>query len=281
MNARPRPRRVVARNTAAHEADSIHDDAYATRAGYRGGLVPGVTLVAYLTPSLIEAFGEAWPQRGRLRARFFRPVYDGAALDVRAAERDGELDCRLEHEDGAVCVEALASCPAAGGEPAPWRRAIPIASGRAAAPDGALPPLAPELLVPGEELAPLTYHLSHGEALAWAANADDGDAWYRETSPLGGRPIVHPAMFARDPILLLRHNFARKATVHAETDLAYQHAGWPDRDYTVYGYVAGVYERKGNGYAVVETLTVDEDGREIVRNRHTSLIRPRGEPATP
>jgi hypothetical protein len=45
----------------------------------------------------------------------------------------------------------------------------------------------------------------------------------------------------------------------------------------VYGYVADVYERNGQGYVEVETLTVDQDGREIVRNRHTSLIRLRGE----
>jgi acyl dehydratase len=282
------PRTVLARNTAAHEAGSIHDDAQAARAGYRGGLVPGVTLLAYLTPSLIEAFGEAWPRRGRLRARFVRPVYDGEALAVRAtvASRGGgdvALACTLERADGAACVEAQAACLL--GEPAaraalPWRRAIPIASGRAPAPDGALPPLAPELLVPGEELSPLTYHLSHSDAVAWAARAGDGDPWYHEASPLGGRAIVHPALFARDPILLLRHNFARKATVHAETELAYQHAAWPGRDYTVYGYVAEVYERKGNSYAVAETLTVDEDGREIVRNRHTSVIRLRGEDAT-
>ena len=278
-------RTVVARNTAADEAGSIHDDAYAARMGYRGGLVPGVTLLAYLTPSLIEAFGETWPQRGRLRARFVRPAYDGEALLVRAAvaRRDGAdltLECRIERSDGSACVEAKAACllgeaPSPG--PGPWRRGLPAP--RRATTEGGLPPLDPETLIVGEELSPLTYYLSLEESIAWAARAGDEHPWYRDASPFGGRPIVHPAFFARDPIALLRHNFASKATIHAATDLAYQHAGWPDRDYTVYGYIAEVYERKGNSYVIVDTLTVDQDGREIVRNRHTSVIRLRGEQA--
>lgn len=281
-------RTVVARNTAADEAGSIHDDAYATQAGYRGGLVPGVTLLANLTPILVEAFGEAWPQRGRLRARFVRPAYDGETLVLRATVRrreDGDnavdiaLDCRLEREDGTVCVEAEAAC-LLGAAPAtnarPWRRALPVAKKQRSLVGDALPPLTPETLVVGEELSPLSYRLSREEALDWVAQVGDTHPWYTEASPFGG-PIVQPALFARDPIYLLRHNFARRATIHAETDLTYRGAGWPEREYTVYGYVADVYERTGHGYVVVDSVTVDEDGREIVRNRHTSLIRLRAE----
>lgn len=274
----------MARNTAATEAGSIHDDAYAARFGYRGGLVPGVTLLAYLTPALIEAFGEAWPQHGRLHARFVRPAYDGETLAVRApvARREGDdvtLACRLENEAGAACVEAEASCLLGEPRPArhvPWRTAIPAPRPVRVATGGRLPPLDPDTFVIGEELMPLTYRITPDDSMTWAAQMDDRSSWYRESSPFGG-PIVHPAFFARDPIELLRHNFAYKATIHAETDLSYQRVAWPERDYTVYGYIADVYERKGNSYVVVHTLTVDQDGREIARNRHSSIVRLRGE----
>lgn len=292
-------RTVTARNTAAHEAGSIHDDAYAARMGYRGGLVPGVTLLAYLTPSLVDAFGAAWPQRGRLHARFLRPAYDGETLVVRASvtRREGNdavLACQIARPDEPPCVEAQTACllgEAPLPEARPWRRSIPVAA-RSSAADGELPPLTPETLVVGQELAPLTYRLSLEEAQRWAAEAGDDSPWYRESSPPStspcpegsrgvgtgfGRPIVHPAWFARDPIALLRHNFACKATLHAATDLAYQGIGWPEREYTVYGVIADVYERKGHSYTVVDCLTVDQDGREIVRQRHTSLIRLRAE----
>ncbi len=275
---------VVARNTAAADVGSIHDDAYATRMGYRGGLVPGVTLLAYCTPTLIDAFGEEWVQRGRLRARFLRPAYDGETLAVRAAVTRAEggdvtLGCRIERADGTACIEAEASC-LLGEQPAttskPWRTAIPVA-GPAVPPGGGLPPLAPENMTIGQELSPLTNRLPLAESIAWAGAAGDESAWYRNASPFGGRPIVHPALFARDAIRLLGHNFARKASVHAATDLAYQGVGWPDRSYTVYGYVVDLHERNGNSYAVLDTLTVDQDGREIVRHRYTSVIRLRAE----
>jgi acyl dehydratase len=277
-------RTLVARNTAAGDTGSIHDDAYAARMGYRGGLVPGVTLLAYCTPTLIEAFGEAWAQRGRLRASFLRPAYDGETLAVRAtvARADGNdvtLGCRIERADGVACVEAEASC-LLGEQPSttskPWRTTIPVA-GPAVPPGGGLPPLAPENMTIGQELSPLTYRLSLAESIAWAGAAGDESAWYRDASPFGGRPIVHPALFARDANRLLGHNFAGKASVHAATDLAYQGVGWPDRDYTVYGYVVDLHERNRNNYAELDTLTVDQDGREIVRHRYTSVIRLREE----
>ncbi len=279
-------RSVIARNTAADEAGSIHDDEYAARVGYQGGLVPGVTLLAYLTTSLVEAFGEAWPQRGRLRARFLRPAYDGETITVRASVvrsedrgrgADVTVECRLERPDGATCVEAEAVCLV--GEAARRRAAPPVAEPPRSSPPGELPPLSPETVVPGKELVPFTYQLSRDEALAWAEQANDEHLWYRTASTFG-QPIAQPAIFARDPIRLLRHNFARKATIHAATDLEYRNVGWADREYTVYGRVAEVYERKGNSYAVLDTMTVDEGGREIVRNRHTSLFRLRSEAQT-
>jgi acyl dehydratase len=271
----PASRTIVARNTAAEDAGSIHDDARAAQLGYRGGLVPGVALIAYLTPLFIEAWGEAWPQRGHLRARFLRPVYDGESVVARArSAAGGRLACRIER-DGDVCVEAEASLRDPDAPRTPWRSSIP-GGGTHVSPDGSLPPLALESLAVGQELSPLTYRLSLSHAAAWARNASDDSPWYRDGSPFDG-PVVHPAWFARDAIELIRHDFAFKATVHAASDISYLHAGLPDRDYTVYGTVVDAYERKGNDFLVVDTLTVDQDGREIARNRHTSVIALRSE----
>src|SRR3989441_210846 len=56
--------RVKARNTAESPENKIHDDAVARQYGFRGGLVPGVTVYAYLTHPLVAAFGAAWLERG-------------------------------------------------------------------------------------------------------------------------------------------------------------------------------------------------------------------------
>src|SRR6266478_1145418 len=75
--------RVTAKNTSSGE-NKIHDDATARRYGFRGALVPGVTVYAYLTEPLVAAFGAAWLQRGTATVRFHKPVLDGEELKVAA-----------------------------------------------------------------------------------------------------------------------------------------------------------------------------------------------------
>lgn len=88
---------VVARNTAAEEQGSIHDDEQARKAGYRGGLVPGATGLAYITRRLVDFFGPAWVERGRIALRMTRPAYDGERVTVHAIVRE-----RQEREGGAI-----------------------------------------------------------------------------------------------------------------------------------------------------------------------------------
>ena len=77
--------RVKARNTSATSENKIHDDATARRYGFRGGLVPGVTVYAYLTQPLVAALGPAWLERGTASVRFQKPVFDGEELVVTGA----------------------------------------------------------------------------------------------------------------------------------------------------------------------------------------------------
>ena len=47
------PYRVRAKNTSAYSQNKIHDDAVARRLGFKGGLVPGVTIYAYMTHPVV------------------------------------------------------------------------------------------------------------------------------------------------------------------------------------------------------------------------------------
>ncbi|MGH7393674.1 MAG: MaoC family dehydratase, partial [Candidatus Rokuibacteriota bacterium] len=77
--------RVRARNTSAGHENKIHDDAVARRYGFTGGLVPGVTVYAYLTHPLAEALGAPWLARGTASVRFVKPVLDGEEVHVTGA----------------------------------------------------------------------------------------------------------------------------------------------------------------------------------------------------
>lgn len=280
---------VVARNTASEEQGSIHDDEQARRAGYRGGLVPGATSLAYVTHRLTDFFGPAWVERGHIALRMTRPVYEGERVTVHATvrerqEREGgadlTLDCWLVNPDGNRCVEGTARCPVGQvptPEPEPWP--LPTSPRPAAeTPESSLPPLQYEDIRVGDVLRPLIFRVSAEEASAWAAGVDDHTPWYREAFPFGGA-IVHPARFSVDPIYLIQHNGLRRGRpgIFVACDMAYHAPGFADRDYTVYGYVADKYERKGHRYLVVDSRTVDESGREIVRNRYTAIVQLRGQ----
>ena len=77
------PHSLVAFNTATASANKIHDDAVAQQFGFRGGLVPGVDVYAYLCHPPAAAWGLDWLRHGTMRARFHRPVYDGHQVTSR------------------------------------------------------------------------------------------------------------------------------------------------------------------------------------------------------
>src|SRR5260221_8317804 len=78
--------RVVAHNTAADSENKIHDDRVAAQYGFRGGLVPGVTVYGYMTAPVVQHFGEAWLAGGAMEVRFLQPVYEGQEIVVQAEQ---------------------------------------------------------------------------------------------------------------------------------------------------------------------------------------------------
>ncbi len=76
---------VTAYNTSKHSENKIHDDTVARRFGFRGGLVPGVDVFAYMTHLPVAKWGRAFLERGLIEARFVKPVYDGEIAEVTAS----------------------------------------------------------------------------------------------------------------------------------------------------------------------------------------------------
>ena len=69
--------RVSAYNTSKQSENKIHDDATAASYGFRAGLVPGITVYAYMTVPIVERFGIDWLERGSINVKFHKPFYDG------------------------------------------------------------------------------------------------------------------------------------------------------------------------------------------------------------
>ena len=106
---------VEAYNLSHASENKIHDDTVAGKLGFEGGLVPGVEVFAYTAHVPVAYYGIEFLERGRLEARFAKPVYDGRrARVIGAVEGDG-LALRVESE-GQLCATGHASMPA---QPAP------------------------------------------------------------------------------------------------------------------------------------------------------------------
>ena len=99
----------------------IHTDESAQRLGFEGALVPGMTLLAYMTEMLTGIFGETWLEKGRVKARFRQPIYyqepvvAKAILKEKLHTDEGEvlvLDLSLESaRDQRIAVSGEATCP--------------------------------------------------------------------------------------------------------------------------------------------------------------------------
>ena len=121
--------RLKARNTSTQSENTIHHDDVAKRYGFGGGLVPGVTVYAYLTHPLVEALGPAWLERGTASVRFTRPLLDGdETVMCRHGGSRGAGDRRHRHRpertgDCSVATAGLPDAPAAAPDAAAYRAA--------------------------------------------------------------------------------------------------------------------------------------------------------------
>ena len=117
--------RVRAFNNASDSTNLIHADEHARRYGYRGGLVPGVSIFAYMSRSLVDFLGRAWLERGSADVRFLHPIYDGEEVRVSgslaAVGKDGTL--RIEFQAlnalGVTCARGAAGLPLEAPRPKP------------------------------------------------------------------------------------------------------------------------------------------------------------------
>ena len=93
-------RLFTAINSAPDSENRMHANTVASRYGFRGGLVPGVDVFAYLCETYEEAHGKDWRSHGWGELRLMRPFYDGETVIVRGEPSMGDWALSAEGEDG-------------------------------------------------------------------------------------------------------------------------------------------------------------------------------------
>ena len=83
------PYTVKAYNSAHDSETKIHDDSVASRFGFRGGLVPGVDVYAYMAHLPVAHFGRAWLERCAADCRF-GPIPGGYQVSLAIPMEDDD-----------------------------------------------------------------------------------------------------------------------------------------------------------------------------------------------
>jgi acyl dehydratase len=257
------PYRVSAYNTAKASENKIHDDATARRFGFRGGLVGGVHVYAYMTHQPVARWGRAWLEHGTGDCRFSKPVYEGDIAEIVADETEGGLSLRVMSH-GELCAAGSAALPTSVVAPVmtEFQAATPP-------PHDARPAADEQSLAVGRWLgmAPL--------AVTAEFHAQDlSDT--RETDPLYAREgIVHPGTILRCCNWVLSHNVVLPAWMHVGSKV--QNLGIARIGDTL-GARARVtrnYVHKGHKFVEVDALVLANERTPLARVTHTAIYLPR------
>ena len=257
---------MKARNTSTSSENKIHHDDIAKTYGFRGGLVPGVTVYAYLTRPLVAALGSAWLERGTASVRFVKPVFDGEEATVQ-----GEITERTARGLSA----ALRLTTAANGECATMTVTLP-----AGLPTPINPALYREAPVPSERPDATREHLGGLDAIAAPAiRYDDAEATtyldkvaddldvYR-----GARARVHPAFYLQLGNRSLTANVRMPAWIHVGSAVRHLGAARVWQTLSMRGRVRSLFEKKGREFVELD-LALYADGKPVAHILHTAIYR--------
>lgn len=229
--------RVRAHNTAADSENKIHDDRVAAAIGFRGGLVPGVTVYGYMIPAVVDDRGPEWLEHGAIAVRFVAPFYEGDTV----VSRCHKGEARAEREDGAVCASGRVTL-AAGEEAFPRYADHPLP------PHEARPIASPATIVAG---SPLGTSLEVMDA---------------------GDPIAVPERLLRMANEILVRNFRLNPWIHAGSEVRHYNLARSGETITVRGSIEECFERKGRHFAVAALSMSGSKERPVATVRHTFIF---------
>ena len=99
--------RGIAFNQVPDSMNQIHGDETAQSLGFKGGLVPGVTVSAYLLHPVTEIFGIDFLERGFSHCRVSSPLYDNETFVVEITGQSSQhCDTLLKRSSNEVLAKA-------------------------------------------------------------------------------------------------------------------------------------------------------------------------------
>lgn len=248
-------------------AGSIHDDATATKLGFRGGTVAGNNHMDLFAPLGLHAFGQPWFERGSLSLYFRNATIDrepvSARIRVPAAVDNVQTDAWVFREDGMLVAEGTIAC-GTHAEPTALQR-IPMDE---ISPEGC------RILAriqPGEDIPAQGFILSSKAADERMAVNTENLTWYAGDSPWGAR-VASPAAYINalwgPPTAHLRKRVPNSVGLFGAIEI--RNVNGPllvDTPYTISGKVLAVGQSPKTEFFWFESWADDQSGRRVAEHR--------------
>ncbi len=255
---------VSAFNLSATSENKIHDDNIAQKFGFKGGLVPGVEVYAYMSNLPVQQFGPEWLSSGAAECRFVQPVYDGRqAIASAFPQNDGNLLMKVESE-GVLCGSGTAS-------PNHNTSAPEIANyATAALPDFNLrPDAAPDTLVEGQIMGTFVQEMKANELTQYLTDGRENIKFY------AANEVVHPGWLLRLGNRALSMNVKLGPWIHVGSKITNFAVAHYNDVLEARAYVAKQYEHKGHKFVELDVLLVANGVMPIAQIDHIAIYRPR------
>jgi acyl dehydratase len=251
--------RVRAHNAATQSENKIHHDDVARRYGFEGGLVPGVTVYAYLAHPVVAAFGRPWLERGTMAARFVRPCSDRDEVTVDADGDSQSLELTARRAPDDVVATATASLPAQAHR-APELDAYPAAP----LPSERQPATHDTLAALGDLGSwEATFRTNHAPAFL--------DEIGEDLTLFRSDGLAHPGYLLLSANSIIVANARLGPWMHVGSEVTNYGVVTDGDRVSTRGRIAALFERKGHKFGELDLLLVANDTRPVQHVRHTLI----------
>ena len=255
---------VRTRNTHSSSENRMHSDDVAASYGFKGALVPGVTVFSHMTQPLVAKHGAAWLSRGNAEVIFLKPAYDGDLLGIQNKSRpDGSYALTCVNEEGIELARMMSQ----------MRETAPVIDARSA-----LVPAQPrekqfvswDLMEVGVPFSALGWNPTAAENLQWCNDVRDELPLYRD----GATPLLHPGLILRQANLVLRNRFTLPAWIHTGSRIKFNSAAHAGDALEVRAIPEEKWRKSGHEFVRLY-VCIRRGDQVLTEILHTAIFQPR------
>lgn len=259
------PYKIIGHNYAEDHDNKIHSDDVAAQFGFRGGLVPGVGIYAYLTHPIVNALGLDWLSHGTIAAKFLKPIYHGEEACVRGKITHlAPLTISLELFNPAeiLCAVATATLPASRAE--------------------TCPAIFSHHDLPQQKSPAKITNFPAGKMLGsldWELDLTSIEAKFlqdaRAELPIyfGAEPVCHPAFYLAQANEILMQNCQLGPWIHTGSEVKHHALPQAGQLLSLRGKVADSFNKNGHEIVSLDLQLISIPEKIIAEIRHTAIIR--------